>query len=174
VNLPGAPRLHVWTGLIVATIGILVGGYAYTGDRIYHLEFLAVALFGFALLVVGGILAGYGQANRPRLGHRDEKPPLFGGFDEWWANLTGQANPTASNSEADPEPNPEPETETADEDASNTHEETDEDSSDSGAVTVDLACPDCEATFSRTGQHPIEAQCPNCGYTSTVEAPVDG
>lgn len=68
MNLPGSAKLHVWTGLLLALVGVLVGGYAYTGDRVYHIEFIAVAFGGFLLLVAGSILAGWGQANRPRLG----------------------------------------------------------------------------------------------------------
>lgn len=68
MNLPGRAKTHVWTGLVVALVGVGVGAYAYTGDRVYHLEFVAVALGGLALVVGGSTLAGYGQANRPRLG----------------------------------------------------------------------------------------------------------
>lgn len=68
MNLPGSPRTHVWTGLAVALVGVLVGGYAYTSWRIYYIKYLPVALAGLALLIVGSALAGYGQANRPRLG----------------------------------------------------------------------------------------------------------
>lgn len=71
MNLPGSPRLHVWVGLLVALVGVLVGGYAYTSWRIYHLHYLPVALVGLALVIGGSALAGYGQANRPRLGGRD-------------------------------------------------------------------------------------------------------
>jgi hypothetical protein len=80
LNLPGSPKTHLWVGLVLSLVGVLVGGYAYTGDRIYHIEFLPVALLGLALLVGGSALAGYGQANRPRLGGRrdeDEQPGLL-------------------------------------------------------------------------------------------------
>lgn len=81
MNLPGPPRLHVWVGLLGALAGALVGGYAYTGDRIFDIVYLPVALAGLALLIAGSALAGYGQANRPRLGGRqtddEEDEPSF-------------------------------------------------------------------------------------------------
>jgi hypothetical protein len=77
--------------LLVALVGVLVGGYAYTGDRIYRIQYLPMALFGLALVVAGSSLAGYGQANRPRLGGRqdDEEPSAFRRLRTWLADLVG-------------------------------------------------------------------------------------
>lgn len=81
MNLPGSAKTHLWTGLLLALGGVLVGGYAYTGDRIYELTFLPVALFGLILVLGGSALAGYGQANRPRMGGRpsqdEDEGPTF-------------------------------------------------------------------------------------------------
>lgn len=81
MNLPGTARSHVWTGLLIALVGVFVGGYAYTGERIYHIEYIGVAFFGFLLVVAGSVLSGIGQANRPRLGgnpnNQDDEPGLI-------------------------------------------------------------------------------------------------
>lgn len=87
MNIPGSPRLHVWLGIILAFAGALIGGYAYTGERIYEIVYLPVALVGLVLLVAGSALAGYGQANRPRLGgapsDEEETPSLLDRARAW-------------------------------------------------------------------------------------------
>jgi hypothetical protein len=100
VNLPGSAKTHLYVGLIVAFVGIVVGGYAYTGDRIYDIVYLPVALFGLALLLAGSALAGYGQANRPRLGGRgqDEEPSIFGKLALW---ITDRARGDDAETEAE-------------------------------------------------------------------------
>lgn len=88
VDLPGRPKTHLYLGLVVALVGVGVGAYAYTGDRVYRIEFLAVALFGLALIVGGSTLAGVGQANRPRMGGPvDEEEPSL--LDELRAAVFG-------------------------------------------------------------------------------------
>lgn len=91
MNLPGSPRLHVWVGLLLALVGVLVGGYAYTSWRIYFLHYLPIALVGLVLLIGGSALAGYGQANRPRLGGRgaSEKPGLLDRLSTAIVGLSG-------------------------------------------------------------------------------------
>jgi hypothetical protein len=89
VNLPGSAKLHLYTGLLIALVGVLVGGYAYTGSRIYDIVYLPVALLGLALVLGGSALAGYGQANRPRLGGRggDDEPGAIEKLEAWIADL---------------------------------------------------------------------------------------
>ncbi len=143
MNLPGSPKLHVWLGLTVALAGILVGGYAYTGDRIYRIEFIPVAFVGFLLLVGGSTLAGYGQANRPRLGgnpaSQDDAPSML---DRLKA-LVDRGAPSNEDDEADA----------------------------SEQVSVTVACPDCETVFETEGPPPFEATCPECGHEDTIEVP---
>jgi len=67
---PGPPRLHVWVGLVVATVGLVVATYAYTGNRAYEIIYVPVAVLGFLLVLVGSLEAGWGQANKPRMGGR--------------------------------------------------------------------------------------------------------
>lgn len=92
MKLPGSAKAHVWIGLVLALVGIVVGGYAYTGDRIYRIEFIGVAFLGFLMMVGGSVLAGWGQANRPRLGgnpaNQEESPSL----GERVKGLVGGAN----------------------------------------------------------------------------------
>lgn len=94
MNLPGSAKTHLWGGLAVALVGVLVGGYAYTGDRIYRLAFLPLALVGLVLVLGGSALAGYGQANRPRMGGRpsqdeDDGPTFRERVQETFAGLLG-------------------------------------------------------------------------------------
>lgn len=107
MRLPGRARTHVWLGLLAALAGVILGGYAYTGDRIYELVYLPLALLGLALLVAGSALAGYGQANRPRLGGRqeeeDEEPGLL---TRLRARLTGDEDQQADEGEGEPEDEP--------------------------------------------------------------------
>ena len=58
------PATHptVYVGLALATVGLLLAVYAYTGTRIYDVRFALVALAG-ALLAMGGIFtAAWGRA----------------------------------------------------------------------------------------------------------------
>lgn len=92
MNLPGSAKTHLWAGLILAFVGILVGGYAYTGERIYRIAFLPIALVGLVMVLGGSALAGYGQANRPRLGGRqddDDDPSLLDRLRSWITDLRG-------------------------------------------------------------------------------------
>lgn len=110
MNLPGSAKIHVWIGLLASLMGVLVGGYAYTGWRIYHLTYLPVALLGLVLVLGGSALAGYGQANRPRLGGRgsDEEPGTLAKLKAAVLGLVGdgdeQAPAEAASEDEDAEP----------------------------------------------------------------------
>lgn len=151
MNVPGSPKLHIWLGLIIALLGTFVGGYAYTGDRAYHLEFILVAVLGFALIVAGGTLAAHGQASRPRLGGKkaqgedeEEDEPSF--VDRVKAQVAAWTGSNPGNEE-------------------------DQAASDAEPVQATVKCPDCSNVFETTGQAPFEASCPECGHEDTVEVP---
>lgn len=155
MNVPGSPKLHIWLGLVVALVGTFVGGYAYTGDRAYHLEFILVALLGFLLIVAGGTLAAYGQASRPRLGgtpsqndedeeDEEDEGPSF--LDRVKAQVTVLAASGTDGEEPRGEEPVEP-------------------------VEATVKCPDCSNVFETTGQAPFTATCPECGHEDTVEIP---
>jgi hypothetical protein len=154
----------VYTGLIVSVVGILAGGYAYTGDRVYHIEYLALALFGFALLVVGGLLAGYGQANRPRLGQQS-KEPLLQGFGKFFTSL-----PFVEHDEDEEEDatNDDPT------DGTESTADADEGEGSDAAIEATLACPSCDIHFTRTGVVPFGAHCPECGHEATIDEQLQG
>lgn len=157
MNLPGSPKLHLWVGLTISLVGVLVGGYAYTGDRAYEIQFVAVALLGFLLLVAGGVLAGYGQANRPRLGGRaaatEDEPSLV---DRLKARFTGDDEEDAEAGEAASEPTPEPAPNPGD---------------GSGSTLATVECPSCQHVFEADGDPPFTATCPDCGHEGEVDVP---
>lgn len=142
MNLPGPPKLWLNVGILIALIGVVVGGYAYTGDRAYEIEFVAVAVLGFVLLVLGSWMAGWAQAQRPRLGgaskrdddadgEKREKPSLA---ERLKAALPGR--------------------------------------SDTGPpMQARVACPSCRAVFETEGSPPFQATCPECGHEDRVERP---
>lgn len=147
MNVPGSARSHVWVGLLVALMGVFVGGYAYTGERVYDLWFVGVAVLGLVLVLGGGLLAAYGQANRPRLGgvakarkdEEDEEESV-----SWGDRLRGFLGRFGK----------------------------DEDEEGGGErLSVEMRCPSCGTSFSRVGRPPFEAACPACGFEDSVEAP---
>lgn len=52
----------VWIGLALATIGLLIAVYAYTGARVYDLLFAFVALIGAMLALIGILVAAWGRS----------------------------------------------------------------------------------------------------------------
>lgn len=146
VDLPGRARTHVWLGLVVSLVGVAVGAYAYTGDRIYELEFLVVAVVGLALIVGGSTLAGVGQSNRPRMGGPpdEEEPSLLKRLRE---RVLGDGDAKADEEEDQAEAAP------------------------SQPLRVRVGCPTCEAAFEASGVPPFEATCPECGHEDEVPVP---
>ncbi len=148
MNVPGSPKLHIWLGLLVSLVGVFVGGYAYTGERVYDIWFIPVAVLGFALVAGGSVLAAYGQARRPRLGgaSNDEK-------DDASASWTGRIRAWFG--------------------SNGTEDGRGEPAGDAGGeMDVTVECPSCQAVFSRTGDPPFKVSCPECGHEDTVEVPV--
>lgn len=182
-RIPGSPRAHVWVGLVLATIGIAVGGYAYTGPRAYRFEFIFVALLGFLLLAGGSLLTGYGQANRPRMG----KPKRT-------KRAKGEARSKAS--KADREAPDEAKDATRSGPAAHAGQEephAEEGQAEEGQaekapwtqrltgwipglgradeVQATVACPACQHVFETRGQVPYEIVCPNCAHPGQIEEP---
>lgn len=58
------PATHptVYVGLALATVGLFLALYAYTGTRIYEIQFALVALLGALLALAGIMTAAWGRA----------------------------------------------------------------------------------------------------------------
>lgn len=158
MDLPGSPKAHVWIGLVIALVGVAIGGYAYTGDRVYHAEFILVAFLGFALLVGGSVLTGWGQANRPRMGGKaarrkeekakqakadadqaDDGPGIGQRVAGAMAGLTDRVKEMRR----------------------------------SDTIVATVQCPGCGEVFEAEGSPPFEATCPACGHVDQVQGPPD-
>lgn len=161
MELPGSPKVHVWTGLVIALVGVGLGGYAYTGDRAYHAAYILVALLGFLMVVGGSTLTGWGQANRPRMGGKaarrkqenkdkgtdDEDDDGSQGIGQRLAGavtgLTDRVRQMRQMRQGD-------------------------------TVVATVQCPGCGFVFEAEGQVPFEATCPECGYVDQVTKPAGG
>lgn len=156
MELPGSPKVHVWSGMVIALVGVAVGGYAYTGDRAYHAVYILVAFLGFLMVLGGSLLTGWGQANRPRMGgraaRRREEKKDTGTDDEdtgpgiaqrLTGAVTGLTDRVREMRQAD-------------------------------TVVATLQCPDCGFVFEAEGEVPFEATCPECRYVDEVTEPADG
>lgn len=141
MKLPGPPKLWLWIGLVLATAGVVVGGYAYTGDRAYQIEYVAVAVLGFIVMLAGSILAGWAQAQRPRLGEKPRKKKEGEDKPSVLARLRAKLPGGADSDEG------------------------------GEAVEATVACPSCGQAFDVAGRPPFEATCPECGHEDTVQAP---
>lgn len=150
MNLPGSARSHVWIGLVVALVGIAVAGYAYTGDRAYDILYVLVAFLGFALLVLGSLLTGWGQANRPRMGGKAARRKEEAKGSE---GLTARLKAWVASGSRQDESTP-PASEDEDE-----------------HVVATVRCPDCGEVFTASGVVPFETTCPSCGKVDQVRAP---
>lgn len=157
MELPGSPKVHVWSGLVIALVGIALGGYAYTGDRAYHAVFILVAFLGFLMVVGGSVLTGWGQANRPRMGGKaarrkqeakaneeqedEDESPSIG--QRLTGAVTGLTDRVREMRQGD-------------------------------AIVATVRCPDCGFVFEAEGEPPFEATCPECGYVDEVTTPAGG
>lgn len=64
VKKANVPPTHpsVWAGLALATIGLLVAMFAYTGSRVYDIVFAFIALGGGVLALAGILTAAWGRS----------------------------------------------------------------------------------------------------------------
>lgn len=157
MDLPGSPRAHVWVGLVIALVGVAIGGYAYTGDRAYHAVYILVAVLGFAMVVGGSMLTGWGQANRPRMGGKAarRKADKEGKVDK--EDEGGSPGVTKRLAQA----------------VTGLRERV-SDRRRGETVVATLQCPDCGFVFEAEGEVPFEATCPECGYVDLVDEPPAG
>lgn len=148
MRVPGSPQAHVWTGLLLALVGVFVAGFAYTGDRAYHLVYIAVAFLGFALLVGGSLLAGHGQANKPRLGPREPASAKPRSMRSKQGRRRTRTRAEAPRPAKTPKPGKPPK-----------------------QLEVTLACSACGEVFEARGKPPFTATCPSCGHHGRVPKP---
>jgi hypothetical protein len=177
------PPTHptVWVGLGMATVGLLVALYSYTGSRTYDVTFAFVALVG-GIIATGGILtAAWGRAvmtaraSRSRrvvikedalkLTEEDgEQPPTVAEpASKRRLNLTAAASmfrfsrrPNTA-APAQPEAAGSPALE-----AALTALEA------PPLERVTLKCPQCATQFASEGVRPFVATCPSCGFSADV------
>ncbi len=142
MKLPGPPKLWLNVGILIALVGVVVGGYAYTGDRAYEIEFVAVAFLGFLLLVLGSWMAGWAQAQRPRLGAARERDDDEDNEERGKPSLTERLKAALPGR-----------------------------SGTGTAMQAQVACPSCRAVFETEGSPPFQATCPECGHEDRVERP---
>ena len=152
MDLPGSPRTHVWGGMVIALVGVALGGYAYTGDRAYEFTFIFVAVLGFALVVTGSLLTGYGQANRPRMGGRKKaRDAAKGEEDGDEAGADGGLNRLSTAIRSVPAKI--------------------RDRARGQEVAATLACNACGHVFEARGHPPFDATCPQCDQLAQVGKP---
>lgn len=169
-------------GVAIATAGLTVGAYAYTGARIYDLTFLFVTIASILLMLAGIAIAAWGRA-LARAGGSRKKPTAARlpaptpprSFPDRRAQAAETAPPTpaprntpslpvrASRFALPRERNgarirrPDPPRVLV------------RDVPDPPVVRVRLRCPDCAHEFDAAGRKPFDTRCPNCGLLADVE-----
>lgn len=178
-----APPTHpsVWIGLGLASVGLLVAMFAYSGTRVYDIIYATIAVVGAIVSLAGILLAAWGRAvmsaraarARRTLMREDTlkltealepapptvaEPPSKKRFD--FKSLMPERRPSFS-LRSKKAPSPEPSREA------------------SGAVVLAppeeaplerllLQCPECDTRFQTEGRRPFVATCPVCSHAEAV------
>lgn len=188
VKKANAPPTHpsVYVGLALATVGLLVAAFAYTGTRVYDVLYAFVALVGGLLAFAGILTAAWGRsilasrASRSRRGLdapralADEGPtppptvaahPEKKGFRFPMPKRREKVAPAAETGAVfafrrRQEPAPAPEAAPPLAQA--------EPAVPSVLERVTLRCPRCATQFAAEGTRPFTAACPSCAFSADV------
>lgn len=178
VSTPTHPT--VWVGLALASVGLLVALYAYTGDRIYDVAFFFVALAGGFLALTGILVAAWGRAIGSARMRSPRKAQGAAKDDAKQPEVEKPTPPTVAaprskrafafqwpkrKAPADGAP-PKPvfafrRSSPADATATMT-------AATALGERLQLECPQCQTQFTAEGVRPIATQCPECGLKGEV------
>jgi hypothetical protein len=175
-----APPTHpsVWIGLGLATLGLFVALYAYTGTRVYDVTFAAVALVGGVVALAGILVSAWGRAVMAARASRSrrsvmkedtlklaevalEQPPTVAEpASKRRIDLANvfKIDLSAATSRLKFKRAPRP----------GGAEEAAVVETPPQSVRVTLKCPDCGTEFTSEGVRPFTATCPQCAFSADV------
>lgn len=187
-QVKNVPPTHptVYVGLGLATVGLLLAVYAYTGARVYDIVYAFVALAGGMIAAIGILTAAWGRAIMSARASRQRRGLIAEDAAKVAAAVGAEASPTVAA----------PRSKRSFDFSRSKKERPKETTASGGSVfafkrreaamerAVDatpveavapaaperltVKCPDCGTVITAEGVRPIAVVCPSCGFSDRL------